>query len=119
MSHDKSVRSTDGFYAANHMLFTQHHVAKGLHIFGSGGETTVIKELSQLHMHDILEPQRPEELTPSEKAASLASLMFLKEKGLVKLKLEGAPMGENNGSTCPKKRTVHQLFQFMLLCYHV
>ena len=62
------------------MLFTQHHVGKGLHIFGSRGETAVIKELSQLHMRNILEPQRPEELTTYEKAAALAYLMFLKEK---------------------------------------
>jgi len=78
--HDKPVRSTDGFYAARHMLFTKHHVRKGLRILGSRGETAVIKELCQLHMRDVLEPQRPEELTPSEKAAALAYLMFLKEK---------------------------------------
>ena len=80
MSHDESMRSTDGFYAARHMLFTQHHVGKGLRLFGSRGETAVIKELSQLHMRDVLEPQRPEELTPSEMAAALAYLVVLKEK---------------------------------------
>jgi len=31
-------------------------------------------------MHDILEPQRPEELTRSERAAALAYLMCWKEK---------------------------------------
>jgi len=79
ISHGKSVRSTDGFYAARHMLFTQHHVGNGLRIFGSRGENAVIKELSQLHMCNVLEPQIPEELTPTEKAAALAYLMFLKE----------------------------------------
>ena len=93
MSHDKSMRSTDGFYAARHMLFTQHHVGKGLRLFGSRGETAVIKELSQLHMRDVLEPQRSEELTPSEKAAALAYLMFLKEKKTGEIKGRGCADG--------------------------
>jgi len=37
--------------------------------------TAVIKELSQLHMRDVLEPQIPEEFTPSAKAAALEYLM--------------------------------------------
>ena len=59
-------------------IFTQHNVAKWPHIFGSRG---VLKELSQLHKHDVLEPQWPEELTPSEWAVTLAHVLKEKRNG--------------------------------------
>ena len=82
--------ATVGFYATKHMLFTQHYVAIGLCILAVEGETADMKELIQLNMHDVLEPQRPEELTSSERATTLAYLMFLKE----------IRTGKTNGRMC-------------------
>ena len=85
-------------------------MTKVLHIFGSRVETAVIEELGQFHLNDVLEPQRPEELTFSARAAVLAYLMFLmflKNKGLKRSKLKGVLMVGNNKSTlCPIKKTV-------------
>jgi len=82
----KGRTTTDGFYTAKQM-FTQHNAAKGLHIFGSRGETTVMKELSHLQKNTLLEPQRLEELKYSKRTAAHAYLMFLNEKKTVKSKV--------------------------------
>jgi len=65
-------------------------------------------------MRDVLEPQKPKELTHSEKAAALDYLMLLKEERTREIKVRGVPMGESNRNSCPKKKSVHQLFQLRL-----
>lgn len=61
-------------------LMTQYSLKKGLMVFGEEGEKAVTKELGQFHDMSVFIPMDPTKLTKEERAAALASLIFLKQK---------------------------------------
>jgi hypothetical protein len=62
-----------------HMM-TQYSLKTGLRKFGQQGEAAVTKELGQFHDMSVFVPMDPTKLTKEERAAALASLIFLKQK---------------------------------------
>jgi len=80
----RKVRAGKDREAMQHMLtqycMTQYSLKAGLKKFGKEGETAVSKELGQFHDLSVFIPMDPKELTIEQRAAALASLMFLKEK---------------------------------------
>lgn len=60
--------------------FTQYSLKAGLKKFGKQGEAAVSKELMQFHDLSVFVPIDARQLTKEQRAAALASLMFLKEK---------------------------------------
>ena len=61
-------------------IMTQYNLKPGLRKFGRRGQTTAVKELTQLHVMDTWKPIHAEKLTREEKMKALSSLLFLKEK---------------------------------------
>eukprot|EP00804_Cyclotella_cryptica_P003532 CCRYP_002153-RB/>CCRYP_002153-RB protein AED:0.61 eAED:0.32 QI:0/-1/0/1/-1/1/1/0/615 len=59
---------------------TQYSLKAGLKVFGEEGEKAISKELGQFHDLSVFIPMDPTKLTRQERAAALASLMFLKQK---------------------------------------
>ena len=74
-------------------ILTQHHVSKGLKVFGDQGVQAVLKEIRQLHDRMVIDPTDSKLLTREEKEASLQYLMFLKEKRCGKIKGRGCADG--------------------------
>ena len=74
-------------------ILTQHHVSKGLKVFGNDGVEAVLKELRQLHERMVMEPIDGDNLSPHEKRAALQYLMFLKQKRCGKIKGRGCADG--------------------------
>jgi len=62
-----------------HMM-TQYSLKAGLKRFGKQGEAAVTKELGQFHDMSVFAPMDPTKLSKTERAAALASLIFLKQK---------------------------------------
>ena len=69
-----------------HIALTQYNVKKGLKIFGEAGAQVVVTEMQQLHDHDVIIPKHVHMLTWEEKCHSLQYLMFLKQKGVDRLR---------------------------------
>eukprot|EP00804_Cyclotella_cryptica_P007791 CCRYP_001375-RA/>CCRYP_001375-RA protein AED:0.47 eAED:0.47 QI:0/-1/0/1/-1/1/1/0/168 len=61
-------------------LMKQYSLKAGLKLFGQEGEKAVSKELGQFHDMSVFIPMDPTKFTKKERAAALASLMFLKQK---------------------------------------
>ena len=74
-------------------ILTQHHVSKGLRIFGEKGTNAVLTGLKQLHDKHVMEPLHGNQLTRKEKSAALQYLMFLKQKRSGKIKGRGCADG--------------------------
>lgn len=75
-------------------VMTQHNMSKGVKMFGQAGVDAVQMELQQLHDQKVvLEPMNPDKMTHKEKQASLAYLMFLKQKRTGQIKGRGCTDG--------------------------
>lgn len=70
-------------------LMTQYSLKAGQKLFGREGEKAISKELGQFDDMSVFIPMDPKKLTRQERAAALASLMFLKQKkdGTVKARI--------------------------------
>jgi Reverse transcriptase (RNA-dependent DNA polymerase) len=86
-----------------HTVMTQYSVRKGLKIFGEAGVEAVLQELQQLHNRKVIRPVLSSSLTYQEKKASLAYLMFLKEKRSGQIKGRGCADGRPQRETIPKE----------------
>ena len=80
--------------------------------FGRAGESAVSTELKQLHSQSVIESKHYHELTFKEQIRCPKILMFLKDKHTGQIKREVAQMAESKGSTCRKKKPLHQQYQF-------
>lgn len=85
---------------------TQYSLKAELKKFGEKSEAAVSKELGQLHDMSVFTPVDAKKLTRDQKAAALASLMFLKEKKYETVKVEHAQMAASKGRQW-QKRTQH------------
>ena len=74
-------------------IFTKYEMRNGIKKFGKTGVNAALKELKQLHNQKVIEPRSAMELTPEEKSAALAYLMFLKEKRTGEIKGRGCTDG--------------------------
>ena len=74
-------------------MMTQYSMKKGIEIFGDAGIEAILKELHQLHDRGVLEPANHTTMTPTERKAALAYLMFLKEKRTGEIKGRGCADG--------------------------
>ena len=74
-------------------VLTQHHVSKGLKIYGDQGEKAVLQELQQLHDRMVIEPMQTDKLDEKDKQNALQYLMFLKQKRDGRIKGRGCADG--------------------------
>jgi Reverse transcriptase (RNA-dependent DNA polymerase)/Zinc knuckle len=86
-----------------HIVMTQYSVKKGLKVFGAAGVDAVLQELQQLHDRKVIRPVQASSLSYEEKKASLAYLMFLKEKRTGQIKGRGCADGRPQRETTPKE----------------
>jgi Reverse transcriptase (RNA-dependent DNA polymerase) len=86
-----------------HTVMTQYSVKKGLKVFGEAGVEAVLLELQQLHDRKVIRPVLPSSLSYQAKKASLAYLMFLKEKRTGQIKGRGCADGRPQRETTPKE----------------
>ena len=63
-----------------HYVFTQMSYKAAQRKFGAKADEAVSRELLQLHMRDVLEPRKREDLTSEEIKATLESIMTVKQK---------------------------------------
>ena len=56
-------------------ILRQHHVSKGLKIFGKKGSDAVLTEIKQLHDRMVIDPKHSRQLTKKEKKAALQYLL--------------------------------------------
>jgi hypothetical protein len=63
-----------------HHAMTQYSVKSGLKKLKENVENAISKELMQLHLRGTFAPRDSKKLSMAQKARSLESLMFLKEK---------------------------------------
>eukprot|EP00957_Ditylum_brightwellii_P180021 13713520-Ditylum_brightwellii.AAC.1 len=72
---------------------TQHHVSKGLKVFGKDRFAALDKELRELQMRDVVLPLDPDKTTQQSKRDALQYLMFLTKKQCGKIKARGCADG--------------------------
>ena len=58
----------------------QHGIKAGLKLFGNEGAEAVVKEMTQLHIRDVISPKFPHQLSKEDHKKALHYLMFLKKK---------------------------------------
>jgi hypothetical protein len=75
---------------------TQYPMHKGIKVFGEAGTAAVLEELQQLHERGVIEPRDSDKLSQKEKASALEYLMFLKRKGVEKIKGRGCADGHKH-----------------------
>ncbi len=59
---------------------TQYNLKPGLRKFVTRGEKAALKEMTQLHIMDMLTPMDAGKLLREQRMRALSSLLFLKEK---------------------------------------
>jgi hypothetical protein len=105
--HNLQLRRPHGYSHLHTTLeaiaMTQHSVKKGLKVFGDRGTQAVLKELRQLHDHEVVEPKGQNERTEQERYGSLRYLMFLKEKRRSTVKGRGCADGRKQREYTPKE----------------
>jgi hypothetical protein len=80
MSNAKPVAKEDREEWALGAALVHISMGAGINKFQERGEAGVSKELTQMHNMEVFHPVARELLTREERARTLASLMFLKEK---------------------------------------
>ena len=80
--HETGVPDNENYMTSDLIttMLTQHHMSKGLKIYGKNGENAVLQELKQLHNQMVIEPLVTEKLNKDNKQNALQSFMFLKQK---------------------------------------
>ena len=53
---------------------------RGIKIWGEKGVDAIIKETKQFHDRNVVNPLKPEDITPDIREKALGYLMFLKQK---------------------------------------
>jgi hypothetical protein len=77
------------------IALTQYSLNKGIKVFKEQGIEAVSKELSQLHMRQVLHPVHAQALRPEQKQRALPYLMFLTEKRNGTIKARGCADGRS------------------------
>jgi hypothetical protein len=72
---------------------TQYNSKPGLQKFGQRGADAAVKELTQLHVMHSWTAMDPTKLTREERMQVLSSLLFLKEKGTGRIKVQACING--------------------------
>ena len=93
--------------AVDHLALTQMGIKTGIEMWGKDGVDAMIREMKQLHDHEVVCPLLPQEITPKVKVTALGYLMFLK-KNMVCSKDADVLTVDRIGSIRQKRRPLHQ-----------
>jgi hypothetical protein len=87
-------------------MMTQFNLKAGLQKFGKKGASAAMKELTQLHIIDMLRAMDSSKLSQEERMQALSSLLFLKEKRNGKVKGQACLNGVPQRAYIPKEEAV-------------
>jgi hypothetical protein len=80
LSNAKPIPEEDREEFALEVALVHYSMNAGIKKFKAKGEAGVTKELTQMHVMNVIRPIEVKSLTYDEKKKALSSLMFLKEK---------------------------------------
>jgi hypothetical protein len=85
------------------IALTQYNLKRGLREFGKDGVTALGKEMEQLHTQKVAKPVDADNLTRTQKRATLRYLMFLTKKRCGRIKARGCADGRKQRETTSKE----------------